>query len=262
MNEYREVYDNLAFLLGTFGDMAGTRYSGGEGGVAFYDSGVPDAYENYALLEPARPVSEETVSRGLEFFARSGNAHIWPIFPGAADEARKILEDRGLARNEDFHAMIAETSKIDRNDADMNLAEAVRGDDEAGKWAGCVWRGFGSDGRPPESFVSNARSMARMDAFTLVHVGLKATGMLYASGETCGIYYVATSREFRGRGLAGAVIEGLKARARRLGFGRVVLLSTPSGLGLYLKHGFKDVGTVKIYRMDYNNDGAIVTAKK
>jgi len=251
MNGYREVYDNLTFLLGTFGKLEGTRYSGGEAGIALYDSGVPDAYENYALLEPARDVSEEMISRGLKFFARSGNAHIWPIFPGVADEACKILEDGGLARDGDFHAMIAEVSKADCNYADMNFVETIRGNDEAAKWAECAWRGFGSDGRPPETFISNARGMARMDAFTLVHAGLRATGMLYASGGTCGIYYVATSPEFRGQGLAGAVVGELKARAHRLGFRRVVLLSTPSGLRFYLKGGFEDVGEVKIYRMDY-----------
>ena len=254
MNGYCEVYENLASLLRTSGKFAGTRYCGERTGVALYDSGVADAYENYALLDPARPVNEETISGGLKFFARNESAHIWPIFPGAAGEAREILEACGLARDEDFHAMIAETSKTDCNDAEASLARVVRGNDEIGKWAECAWRGFDSDGSLPESFVANARSMACMEVFTLVHVGLKATGMLYTSGGTCGVYYVATRREFRGQGFAGAIVEGLKARARRSGFERVVLLATPSGARLYRKHGFEDVGTVEIYRKNRNRE--------
>ena len=248
MNRYDEVYDNLASLLGTLGKIAGTRYSGCEQAVALYDSGVPDAYENYALLESTGLVAEKTIGHGLKFFEQSRNAHIWPIFPGV-EEACNILEDHGLVRDEDFHAMIAETSGINRDDVDFNLVKTIRGDEEAGRWADIAWRSFDSCEGPPEQFVSNARGMARLDACTLVRVGWKGTGMLYSSDITCGIYYVATNREFRRQGFAGAIVEGLKARARRMGFDRVVLLSTPSGLKLYMKHGFADVGAVKIFRM-------------
>ena len=260
MDGYSEVYDNFVFLMITLGKLSGTRYAGCRPGVALYDSGVPDAYENYALLEPG-PFSGgaadainrsmcETIRHGLEFFAGNKRAHIWPIFPGVTDEAREILEDNGLVRDEDFHAMLAETSETDPDDADLNLVATISGDNEACKWAGCAWRGFDLDGEPPAPFVSNVKGMSRMDAFTLVHIEMKATGMLYSSGINCGAYYVATGREFRGQGLAGTIVEGLKSRARRLGFRRVVLLATPSGLRLYRKHGFEEAGTVEIYRMD------------
>jgi ribosomal protein S18 acetylase RimI-like enzyme len=253
MSGYDEVYENLASLLGTFGNMQGTRYNGCDPCVTLYDSGVADAYENYALLAPARPV-EEAIGRGLKFFARSSRGHIWPIFPGVAGETCKILEGCGLARDADFHAMIAETSNVYRNGVDPDIVETISGDDEAGEWADNVWRGFDSDEEPPEPFVSNARGMTHMDAFTLVHVGLKATGMLFTSDITCGIYYVATRPEFRGLGFAGAIIERLKAHARCMGFERVVLLATSSGKNLYPKHGFADVGAVKIYRMNNNSE--------
>jgi len=252
MNGYIEVYDNLAYLIGSLGQIPGTRYSNCEKGVALYDSGVADAYENYALLAPARPVCEieEAIGCGLKFFARGGNAHIWPIFSGVADEACKFLEARGLVRDDDFHAMIAETFDVDSYETGPDIVETIRGDDRAGEWADCAWCGFDSDGGPPEPFISNAQGMARMGAFTLLHVGLKAVGMLCVSDGICGIYYVATRPEFRGQGLAKAMVEGLKARARGMGFEHVVLLATPSGRNLYLKHGFKDVGAVKIFRME------------
>ncbi|MCL2684152.1 MAG: GNAT family N-acetyltransferase [Synergistaceae bacterium] len=253
MNRYRGFYDNLASFIGALGGIPGTRYSVREPGVALYDSGVPDAYENYALLAPdAANGPVDTIRRGLAFFAMSGNAHIWPVFPGVADGLCGILEDCGLARDGDFHAMIAETSRVYFNYPGSDIVETVHGDDEVRQWADCAWRGFDSEGEPPEPFVSNARCMARKDDFTLVHVGSKAVGMLYAGGAGCGIYYVATRPEYRGQGLARVIIEGLKTRARTGGFGRVVLLATSNGRKSYLKQGFEDVGKVRIYRMDGN----------
>jgi ribosomal protein S18 acetylase RimI-like enzyme len=239
------VRENLKSLLGALGKFPGARYALAETGIVLYDGGVPDAYENYALLEPGYAAG--AIESGLEFFR--GHSNIWPIFPDVSDEAALALEHSGLARDDDFQAMTAELCCEPAAEIGK-IAEMVRGKDEARAWADNAWRGFDSGEGAPEAFISFALDMAMLECFSLMRVGNESVGMLFASGGTCGIYYVATLPEARGRGLGGAIVDALKSRARELGFERVSLLATPSGHGLYLKHGFKDRGAVKIYRSD------------
>ncbi|MDR2779574.1 MAG: GNAT family N-acetyltransferase [Synergistaceae bacterium] len=227
-------------------------------GLALYDGGVDDAYENYALRDPGHFAKTEKFSEefeksakfGFDFFSRAGRPHIWPLFPGVPDEAGNVLKRLGAERGEDFYAMsadIAGTEPALKHD-DVKTGESPLEETEARAWAESAWRGFGSDESAPESFIAFALGMAERREFSLFHLSGRATGMLFAAGETCGVYYISTLPEFRGRGLGGAVVDMLKARAAERGFGKVTLLATPSGRALYLKHGFADLGTVKIYR--------------
>ncbi|MDR3075976.1 MAG: GNAT family N-acetyltransferase [Synergistaceae bacterium] len=248
MNGDKMVYENLNSLLGVMGNFPDARY-GAMPGVTLCDSGVDDAYENYALLEDWDS-AKQSIEHGLEFFRRNGHPHIWPLFPWIPDEACRILEGFGLVRDEDFQAMTAETQDSASDCANRGVTGPIRGDGDAREWAACAWSGFDSDGDPPEPFISNARNMARHGAFSLMHADGRATGMLFAAEKTCGIYYVATHPKHRGHGLAGTIAENLKSRALRLGFKYAALLATPSGRRLYLKHGFSDGGTVKIYKAE------------
>jgi ribosomal protein S18 acetylase RimI-like enzyme len=245
MSHENIVRENLKSLLGALGKFPGARYALAEAGIVLYDGGVPDAYENYALLEPGYAAG--AIESGLEFFR--GRSNIWPIFSEASGEAIRALEGNGLVRDDDFQAMTAELRDGGPAAANGKIAEMVRGS-EARMWADCAWRGFDAKEGAPEAFVSLSLEMARLECFSLMHIGEKSVGMLFASGGTCGIYYVATLPEARGRGMAGAMVEALKLRARELGFGHAALLATPQGCGLYLKHGFKGCGAVKIYRSD------------
>jgi len=53
-------------------------------------------------------------------------------------------------------------------------------------------------------------------------------------------------RDWRGRGVGGALLAALIARARQLGYHKLVLSAFPwnaPGMALYQKHGFRTVGT-------------------
>ena len=254
------AYENLKRMIQSMGGFPVARYLDEYPGLALYDGGVDDAYENYALCDHGHIARaekfpeefEKSVKFGLDFFSRAGRPHIWPLFPGIPDGAGDILESLGAERGEDFHAMSVDIEGTGRSpdSGDFKIDGPLRGDREAREWAESAWRGFGSDERAPESFTSFARGMAERREFALFHIAGRATGMLFAGGGTCGIYYISTLPEFRGHGLGGAMTENLKTRAAGLGFGKATLLATPSGLPLYLKHGFKDLGTVKIYRSE------------
>jgi ribosomal protein S18 acetylase RimI-like enzyme len=246
MNDDIAVYSNLASLLQRLGTFPRAIYSGATPGTILYYSGTNDAYENYALLSPDS--SEGSVESGMEFFSNGLYPHIWPIFPGVSDELCRALENYGLARDDDFQAMIAELGGEKPTEQDDRITGPVRDENEANEWADCAWLGFDSEDKTPDSFSSIIREMSCRDDFFMTHIRGEATGMLFANGTTCGIYYVATCPEFRGRGHAGAIVENLKSLARELGFAEITLLATPSGRRLYKKHGFRDCGGVKIYK--------------
>jgi phosphinothricin acetyltransferase len=55
-------------------------------------------------------------------------------------------------------------------------------------------------------------------------------------------------RSWRGRGVGGALLRELIARATRLGYHKLVLSAFPwnaGGMALYTRHGFRTVGTYR-----------------
>ncbi|MBN1203987.1 MAG: GNAT family N-acetyltransferase [Myxococcaceae bacterium] len=79
--------------------------------------------------------------------------------------------------------------------------------------------------------------------------GVREGGRLIAGGlafdlqDTTGIYLVATVPHARGRGLASEVMRGLLVDAHARGRAAAVLQSTEMGHGIYLRMGFRDLGT-------------------
>jgi GNAT superfamily N-acetyltransferase len=69
-----------------------------------------------------------------------------------------------------------------------------------------------------------------------------ACGFAMDRGDTAGVFMVATAPEARGRGLASEVMRGLLAGARARGLAASVLQSTPQGLGVYRKLGYRELG--------------------
>jgi GNAT superfamily N-acetyltransferase len=259
MNNGYPVYKNLKSMLQSMGEFPSARYLDEYPGLTLYDGGVFDAYENYALHDPEHVRAEKfsehfakSAEFGVDFFSRSERPYIWPLFSGIPDEAGDVLEKLGMRRDEDFYAMSADITETTRfqNPADFKIDGPLREKREALAWAESAWLGFGSDEGPPESFIEFVRNMAERREFSLFHITGRATGMLFADGETCGIYYVSTLPESRGRGLGGAIVKSLEARATELGFGGVTLLATPSGRPLYQRYGFVNLEAVKIYRSE------------
>ena len=258
MENWGYVYENLKSMLAVLGEAKSARYAARAGTAAFYDSGVGDAHENYALLDhenmtrgaDARSDFAETldsvVKQGLKFFGVTGRPHIWPFFFEMSGECQNILRSNGLEREDDFTAMLADLSGPETRAVSDGRIGPVRGED-ARAWADDAWRGFDSDEDAPESFIAEARHIASRGDFLPVGIKGASTGLLFFGGETAGIYYISTRPESRGQGLGGAVVEYLKRAARELGYRYVTLLATPSGRRLYERHGFAALGTVGIF---------------
>ena len=75
-----------------------------------------------------------------------------------------------------------------------------------------------------------------------------ATAAVVAGGDALGVYNVATLPEYQHRGYGEAVMRHALAQARALfGIERSVLQSTPAGLKLYERMGYRAVTRVSVY---------------
>ncbi|MDR3280314.1 MAG: GNAT family N-acetyltransferase [Synergistaceae bacterium] len=260
MDNNEAALHNLRAMLRTLGRFPASGYSDEIRGLTLYDGGVDEPFENYALLDPAcreydtDKQAGDIVIAAFDFFARTGRPHHWPIFPGVPDRVCLALEERGMMRDHDFTAMAADLSGTNPKEGSLDLVSGpLRDENSAREWAECVWFGFDSDDPPPEMFASLAVNMAGCDDISLLHIAGEATGLLCAAEDSAGIYYIATMPASRGKGLGGTVVEALKLTASHAGFDKLTLLATPAGHPLYLKHGFRDAGIVKIYRSPDKN---------
>lgn len=74
-----------------------------------------------------------------------------------------------------------------------------------------------------------------------------ATSLLYLAGGVAGIYNVATLPEVRRQGIGGALTVAPLLEARGLGYRIGTLQSTPMGLNLYHRLGFREFCTFHAY---------------
>ncbi|MDR1471961.1 MAG: GNAT family N-acetyltransferase [Synergistaceae bacterium] len=262
VDEGKLIFRSMMALFGALGRFPRTRFSGEFPGLALFDSGVGSSYENYAMLSPRAAPSAlaDAVEFGLDFFARTGRSHVWPIFEWIPDDICAILERAGLRRDEDFYAMAADV-RLDSGcgapsgvvaDASVREGCAVR------EWASCAWFGFESGEPFPEEYVEYAQNMASLGEISLIAARLAAsgeappgeiaaTGMSFVSEGIWGIYNISTLPKYRRRGLAMAVVREAMRLSRSSGAERAALLATPEGRPLYLRCGFADEGAVKIF---------------
>jgi ribosomal protein S18 acetylase RimI-like enzyme len=259
-------------LFNILGALATSRFSNEFPGLTLFDSGVNTSYENYAMLsmcqssDPhgeaenfSRRKLKDAIEFGLEFFSRAASPHIWPLFGWVPDDVCSLLERAQLRRDEDFYAMTADTSLSVAGETRFDTAAEypLRDMERVREWASSAWYAFDSDDTAPEEYISYALNMASCGEISLMLLRsasaggapplAAATGMLCVSGDSGGIYNVATLPEYRRRGLAMIVVRELIRAAHDAGVDQVSLLATPVGRPLYLRCGFRDVGRVKIF---------------
>ena len=263
------VFSNLSNLLRTFGTLRTSRFAGDDPALFLFDGGTDSAYENYALLVPDELASRSESSLelagvldgGFRFFAKAERPHIWPLFPGLPDEVGDLLAARGARLDEVFHGMTLDLDAWKPLSAERDLGEAptvvVVRPEEAEAWADATWFGFDSDEAPPDTFVRFAAGLSACEGVFLAaseasaepgdEPRFSATGMMFLSEGSAGLYYIATRPAFRRRGLGARVVEHLLRIAQAAGCGEACLLATPNGRPLYERLGFEVVSRVPIH---------------
>ncbi|MDR3611678.1 MAG: GNAT family N-acetyltransferase [Ignavibacteriaceae bacterium] len=74
-----------------------------------------------------------------------------------------------------------------------------------------------------------------------------ATSLVYLSGDAAGLYMIATSNEFRKKGLGTAITSFPIQEAKQLNYKTAILHATAAGRGVYKKIGFADFKVYNIF---------------
>ena len=226
-------------------------------GVSIASAGVSFQMFNAAFLsEPVENEAElarRAALPAVHFHARGLEWAYWVcedfVAPKLRRRIRPVLERQGLRHSVDLPGMMAERilppAKV-LPAIDVRRVEGKQTRDEfCSIGSVCfhvpiVWF--------CEVFDSNA-VWQRFRAYVGYANGEPvATAAIVLSGDTLGVYNVATLPEHQRRGYGEAVMRAALADAQReLGTSRVILQSTVAGYRLYERMGFRTITTVGVY---------------
>jgi len=208
-----------------------------------------------AVVEPASPersvVNSVTYSdasalgaaldRLAEEYERAG-VRAWTVWvPEHDHEAAELLERAGHLLDARPAAMIMELADFDPPPpaldlADPDMAEAARINDAAYGFAGDFERAFQRlPAEPAHLYLARAEDLPACTVLT------------YEEAGECGIYFVATLPEARGRGLATALMSHALLEARARGCTSTSLQATARGRPLYLRMGYRQIGVIGMW---------------
>jgi GNAT superfamily N-acetyltransferase len=171
----------------------------------------------------------------------------WTVWVPESDRmSAELLSAAGHALDATPRAMVLDLSDLSEHDpgdldwtADGSLAEAQRINDDAyGYDRGTFARGIGDP--PPGTWrVYEARLEGR-PASVLATTDL--------DGD-CGIWWVATLPEARGRGLSGRLLRVALDEARERGMETSTLQATKLGRPVYDRVGYRDIGELQMWEL-------------
>jgi ribosomal protein S18 acetylase RimI-like enzyme len=227
---------NLAgFVRSTAGRIGSTAEIRG-GVVVAGPVAVPNAYVNTAIPTDPGVSAAKFFTDATSFFADRDRAFVvWaPLSdPSFATEA----ERRNLAPDtEPSPAMVVSTPTKAQSGLSFHL---VDDDDSAAIFGDLCERGYEKPGMA--WLMAHQQSYSAPDSYWHIAFdgGVAVSAACgYLTGETGGIYSVATPSEFRGHGFAAMVTSVATNHLFDLGAARVVLQASKLGFGVYERLGF------------------------
>jgi GNAT superfamily N-acetyltransferase len=165
----------------------------------------------------------------------------WTAFVDPADaESIATLAGNGHELDSEPRMMIAPTGDVAGGDTPIDLDPAPRPE----TIAALNDRVYGY----PGSFARTLRSLDGLDAcVALVAAEPVACALAHGAGGDCHITLVATLPAHRRQGIASGLIRRLVRRGRERGCTTTTLVATRTGVPVYERLGYRDVGAVQMW---------------
>ena len=228
------------------------------GAVSVDGAGVLEPVGVFAAVNPAVPErsvfnsvlyeSHDALASALDELAAAydeAGVRAWTVWVPEADrDSARMLEDAGHRLDATPVAMVLDLDEMPEPDpgdldwdCEASLDEVCTINDRAyGYEDGTFARGMG---RPPEGVLRFYR--ARLDGKPVSVVGTLDLD------DDCGVYWVATLPEARGRGLTSRLMHVALEDGRERGCDISTLQATKLGRPVYEALGYRDVGTLEMW---------------
>lgn len=225
--------------------------------LLWFSSGLPVHLAN-GIVKTRFPLDagREMLNEKLKSLVTQHVPMAWLIGPSSRPaNTGSYLEEHGWALDDEAPGMAIDLRSLDEYLALPSDLTIVRVSDEAMLKTWLRTMIVGSE--LPEEGFTILNAMATRHGFkssTIIHYYLGlfnekpvATSLLYLSGGVAGIYNVATLPEVRHRGIGSALTVAPLLEARVHGYRIGTLQSSPMGLNLYRRLGFREYCTFHAY---------------
>jgi ribosomal protein S18 acetylase RimI-like enzyme len=223
-----------------------------DGALVIVDSGLPcDTFNVVCRARLSADSLEARVAAVIGHFRAVARPFSWWVGPGDRPSGlAAALGAAGLKADEESLGMAADLSALDQQ-ADLPHGlriERVRTVEQLGQFAAIN----AANWMPPDPHVIRFYELAALvlleaDAPLWLYVGYLddwpvAAAELTVAGGVVGLYGISTLREYRRRGIGGAMTQQPLLDAKAAGYRVAVLQASPEGTRVYERIGFQPMG--------------------
>ncbi|MEN6375875.1 MAG: GNAT family N-acetyltransferase [Smithella sp.] len=210
--------------------------------------------------KPLTVDDRKTILEIKSHFRRNALPFWWWVFPCAQSQmTREMLKVEGFCLVESIPSLYADLTAVNIEECDTSShAIQVRNKEELSLWEDVSFAGFDF---PPETRQQFHRFTATFklnsdspQKFFLAFWKNKpvAASLLFLHENVGGIYFVCTLAQYRKKGIGLALTLATLRYARQAGVQYATLQSSPDGLRVYQKAGFKEYCRVDVYSLAAN----------
>jgi len=227
------------------------------GSFVLVDCGLPsDTFNVIVVRHLSTP--HQLLQDGVgHFMAKRWPMALWYWEDAADRQGMDALTAYGLAHTETHVAMYADLTQAHHRvpaPEELTISHAVHAD-EIRQYGSVIAELFGDsdEGRQVAAYFNllsgyGVSHFPAMRYYIGTYAGeVVATGSLFIGSETVGIYDIVTRANYRRKGIGSAMFAHLLDEAKRYGHRYAVLQASADGIGIYIKAGFRAVGTVHTF---------------
>lgn len=219
-----------------------------EGGLAFFAPGHRFPVGMSGVMRTDRDLpATEVLARTREWFRPRGHGYTFFLKMHQDQDLAALLESEGIGAMSNSPGMALERRLPDRPLAPGVTIDRVHGRDAAHEFADVCGSAYATMGMPPKiaskQFADHRFFEQPHVAAFVAHLGgaAVAASMVMVTHGVAGIYWVGTTPEARGRGLAEAVTRTAGNAGLDLGASVIALQASTMGEPVYRRMGYREI---------------------
>jgi len=229
------------------------------GSIRSMSSGIDSADLNMVWSEkPLEPADADALEQIKRDFQGRGLPFWFWVFPSAKTATTiDALKTAGFTFVHDTPCMLADLQSLPEQDSDASMItlRRVENKNDLELWRDVSFSGFEFPAETRRQYEHFTKSFdlhpdcPHQLLLAFANDRPVATSILFLTGKAAGIYFVTTLAEYRKKGIGLALTQATLQRAKEAGVRHATLQSSPDGLHVYEKAGFKEYCRADIFSL-------------